>query len=214
MVAVPGGAFEMGTKGRAAAEPVHRVAVAPFQVDTHEVSVRDYEACVAAGACTAASPYVASCNAGAARASHPINYVEWRQADAYCRYRKKRLLSEEEWEYMARASRRAPYPWGSAPPEGRACWKRSEQDGTCPVGSYPHDVNALGIVDLAGNVAEWTASGRSESYAAPRTHYVRITRGGTFRSTDPREIDVFERRDLPYDEADSTVGIRCAQSID
>ena len=81
------------------------------------------------------------------------------------------------------------------------------------MGSHAQDVNALGVFDLAGNVAEWTTSGRSESYQKPRTHYVRITRGGTFRSTDAREIDVFERRAFAYDEADSTVGIRCGRSV-
>jgi formylglycine-generating enzyme required for sulfatase activity len=75
-------------------------------------------------------------------------------------------------------------------------------------------VSALGIFDLAGNVAEWTSSGYCKSYAKPRTHYVRVTRGGTYRSTEPREVDVFERQDVAYDEADTTVGIRCGRSVD
>lgn len=214
MVAIPAGTFEMGTKGRGSAEPAHQVALGAFQVDINEVSVRDYDACVAAGACTRADSYVDSCNAGKERAEHPINCVHARQAAAYCRWRGKRLLSEEEWEYTARASHGAAYPWGSALPQAQPCWRRSEKQGTCPIGSHRADLSHFGVLDMAGNVAEWTASGYSKAYDKPREHYQLVARGGHYASATAQEIDAFQRASFVYNEADSKVGMRCARSVD
>jgi len=118
MALVPGGTYRMGSEaGDSDEQPVHEVEVARFCLDLTEVTVSDYAGCVSSGKCMPANTG-GSCNAGVAgRENHPINCVDWNQADAYCQAQGLRLPTEEEWEYAAKGGdedRR--YPWGAAPP--------------------------------------------------------------------------------------------------
>lgn len=70
------------------------------------------------------------------------------------------------------------YPWGEDPPGNRPCWKSSS---TCPVGSHTLDTTPFGVLDLAGNLSEWT----STPWADPGT---RIGRGGAWTSTAASQL--------------------------
>jgi formylglycine-generating enzyme required for sulfatase activity len=63
-----------------------------------------------------------------------------------------------EWEYAARGTDGRKYPWGSTAPESQLCWNRTSKEGTCAVGSYPAGASPFGLLDMAGNVWEWTSS--------------------------------------------------------
>lgn len=107
------------------------VDVPDLCVDTTEVSVDEYGACVEGGACGAPkaeaswanithedrqrfSPY---CNWGKPeRFEHPMNCVTLDEARAFCAWARKRLPSEAEWEHAARGDDRRAYPWGAEPP--------------------------------------------------------------------------------------------------
>jgi eukaryotic-like serine/threonine-protein kinase len=145
MVSIPGGTFQMGSlNGGANEKPVHEVHVRAFQLDKTEVTVAAYEVCVRAGACTPAMPHidaswqdVTQCNSGDPDPrDDPINCVNWTQATVYCAWAGGRLPTEEEWEYAARGTEGRAFPWGDAPPSGRACWSRGKE-GTCGVGPTP-----------------------------------------------------------------------------
>ncbi|CAN5531143.1 hypothetical protein BH09MYX1_BH09MYX1_21080 [soil metagenome] len=132
MVAIPGGRFTVGDdEGRTDEKPAHDITLNGFCLDTTEVTVTAWNACVKVGACAAASKTVewegvtardhsiwdSFCNVTPSdHGSHPINCIAWDQARAYCKYSVKRLPTEEEWELAARGPGKAPFPWGNFEP--------------------------------------------------------------------------------------------------
>ena len=161
MVVVPAGSFMMGSppseKDRDYDEgPVHRVAfAAPFAVGVHEVTFAEWYACVSAGGCgdlpdRAGYP-----------GSRPVIAVSWDDAQSYVGWLSRatgedyRLLSESEWEYVARAGTSTRYWWGNDIGRDRAhCCASVWSDVPVPVGSFA--ANAFGLHDVHGNVWEWT----------------------------------------------------------
>lgn len=100
---------------------------------------------------------------------HPVVQVAYPDAAAYARWAGRRLPTEAEWEYAARAGADTVYPWGDeVHPGGRLMantWQGAfpyRNDGaagwvgTSPVGTFP--ANGFGLVDMIGNVWEWTAT--------------------------------------------------------
>lgn len=211
-IAIPTGTFNMGSNGGDADEqPVHTVYVKAMTMDATEVTVQQYERCYHAGPCTPPSSG-GQCNWGrAGRENHPVNCVDVRQAQAYCAWQKKRLPTEEEWEYAAIGTDDRVYPWGAeAPNDELLCWGRRE--GTCPVGSRPKGVSPFGVHDLAGNVTEWTISPYCDSYRARRN----CTSGFVYRGSSWIELRLEVIRAAYRDENDPSkrspyMGFRCVQ---
>lgn len=131
-----------------------------FCMDRTEVTTSAYAACVASGKCT---PVAGSCNAGVAgRERHPINCVNWPQANAYCKAQGQRLPTKNEWEHAATGGDDRTYPWGNEPPKDQLCWNgegndlgKNNRKDTCVVGSYPKGDSPFGLSDMSGNVSEW-----------------------------------------------------------
>jgi formylglycine-generating enzyme required for sulfatase activity len=182
---IPTGTFQLGlgSRGHATPAPPHVVEVTAFLIDANLVTVAAYDRCVRAGACVA-EPHEsdASCNGGKAeRACDPMNCVDWFQATAFCQWLGKRLPSEAEWEYAARGTDGRVYPWGDAEPSNQLCWKRSREEGTCPINMFPRGDSPFGVHDMAGNVQEWVSTPYSVEYGSgvikPGEYG---TRGGSF----------------------------------
>jgi formylglycine-generating enzyme required for sulfatase activity len=218
MALVPEGVFDMGSPegvGAGDEHPVHRVRVASFHMDRTEVTVAAYDACMADGHCAPASGIELSafCNEGHAdRADHPINCVTHRQAEAFCRWRGKRLPTEEEWEYAARGTDGRAFPWGNEAPAGRLCWNRYRSlEGTCAVASFPNGDSPFGLHDMAGNVWEWTSSGYSLDYSRERDAAVRVNRGGCWYDVDPAYVRSEHRDKNGLEERSDYLGFRCAR---
>lgn len=219
MVKVPGGRFLMGNaQGEPDEHPPHDVELASFLIDRVEVTNADYGACVDAGVCRASKLVTDAALLGP---RHPVVGVTWFDAVKYCGWVGKRLPTEAEWEYAARAPELMPYPWkGRYQPT--LANLRGDVDGypkTAPVGSFPDGASGLGVLDMAGNVAEWTADWydglyyQSSPEKAPKgpstsTGY-RSVRGGSWADTD------YEARSTKRDSLDpnfgkDSVGFRCA----
>jgi len=249
MVEIPPGSYLMGADdGDADEKPVHQVTVAGFCMDRTEVTVTMYEDCVHRSLCspawtTADWPGIEEdaqdfdsqfCNgARPGYGDHPINCVDFNQAETYCRAVGRRLPTEEEWEYAARGTDDRTYPWGNTPPDasllnalgpecaamgermGRPGWKPmfSDSDGwesTAPVGSYPAGASPFGLLDMAGNVWEYTSSDYSQDYSSERSDDKRVIRGGGWGYGDPAFVRTTNRGKNPPEYRGADLGFRCA----
>jgi len=212
MISVPGGQFYLGQeKG---GEPGHLVTVKAFETDRTEVTLASYGECVAAGKCEPGGSTWAACNwpGRSDKPQHPINCVTWEQANAYCAWNGKRLPTEVEWEFAARGMDGRMYPWGDAAPDSQTICSNKDRTGTCPAGSSPADKSPLGLLDMAGNVKEWTST--NEELPGGRKAYV--MRGGGWHYdglTPTMPVRVTERESLPPSETAADVGFRCAADV-
>ena len=156
MKLVPGGSFTMGTDtaGQGDERPAHVVTLAPFFLDTTEVTHTAYGECVKAGACRPPDPRILSRFGGVfVGPQKPVTGISWNDARAYCTFRGKRLPREAEMERAIRGDDGRRYPWGNeAPTHERTVFQASKTED---VGTHPTGRGPYGHDDLAGNVWEW-----------------------------------------------------------
>ena len=238
MVVVPAGSFLMGSPGTEEGwfddeGPVHRVTIdSPFAAGVYEVTFASWDACAAAsGGCNGYRPEGVSWGRG----RRPTINVSWDDAQTYVRWlsgktgKHYRLLSESEWEYVARAGTRTPFHTGSTISTDQANYDGNDVYGsgregvyhgkTVPVGSFP--ANAWGLHDVHGNVWEWVQDCWNDSYqGAPRDGSawesgdcsLRILRGGSWLSM-PRNLRSANRvRDFTGNR-DINIGFRVARTL-
>jgi formylglycine-generating enzyme required for sulfatase activity len=84
-------------------------------------------------------------------------------------------------------------------------------EATSPVGSYAAGKGPLGLLDMAGNVSEWTSSGYSEDYSKPRKDDMRVDRGGNWQSDAPELVRGSARGSAVPTERAAYRGFRCAR---
>jgi eukaryotic-like serine/threonine-protein kinase len=229
MSAIDCGCFYMGDnfdEGDRDELPVHEVCLSSFLVDKTEVTNAAYAECVAAGEC--AEP--AELGSGD-RADYygnpdydnfPVVWVNWGDADTYCTWKGKRLLTEAEWEYAARGGQAGKrYPFGDELTGDDANYQDSGDEfdnNTTEVGSYP--ANDFGLFDMAGNVWEWTAEWFDSSFYSfrpdpdndpyndvPGDGYV--VRGGSFSAGADNLRNSYRASDESNEVFDDE-GFRCA----
>lgn len=214
MLEIDGGGFKMGaTDGAYDEKPVHEVTTAGVLFDSTLVTAAQYQACVKAGLCTPAGNNDPLCNGAAPdRANHPINCVNFAQAKAYCAAVGKRLPNEEEWEMAAKGPAARKYPWGEAVPKSSLlCWGR-KNEGTCPVGAFASGATPQGLLDMAGNVWQWTSTPYCSYTNQGCNEERRVTRGGSFATVDPLNVRTTTRMGQEQASAGASLGFRCART--
>lgn len=145
----------------------------------------------------------------------PIAEVSWDEANRFAReQRGARLPTLQEWQRAARGSSRRPWPWGTQDLRGRANVRGYGPGRTMRVGSYPRGASPFGVLDMLGNVAEWTSS-RSQMGRA-RNNLVPSIIGGSFRDRPERRLVWYastRRRRVESERTRlATLGFRCAQN--
>jgi formylglycine-generating enzyme required for sulfatase activity len=252
-VPVPGGTFRMGTDAEVVPAlrsrygvsfpgsfenetPGHVVEVSPFLMDQNEVTNARFAAFLEARpewrrenvpAERQNGHYLELWTEGrppSSRADHPVVFVTWHAAQAFCRWAGGRLPTEAEWEFAARAGTNVEFPWGDAlPTPALANYAASGKGDTVPVDQYPP--NALGLHDLAGNVWEFVLDEWQDHYPEGRQRDPvaggpvvadvllgvtgrRVIRGGSFGGA-PVNLRTRWRDSHPVTNAVAFVGFRC-----
>ena len=227
MVVVPTGSFMMGSpsseKGRDSDEgPQHRVRIAqPFAVGVYEVTFAEWDACVSAGGCNGYGP----ADRGWGRGQRPVIYVSWNDAQAYVKWlsnktgKRYRLLSEAEWEYVARAGTETPFHFGMTISQNQANYNRNYRAQTMEAGSFP--ANGYGLYDVHGNVDEWVQDCWNDSYSGAPTDGSawtsgdcsgRVLRGGSWDSQH-RNLHLADRDWSPTRYRSIRTGFRVARTF-
>ncbi len=220
MVAIPAGEFTMGSANEIE-RPPHPVSVAAFEIDKFEVTNEQFEKFVAE------TGYVTEAEeAGETswryydkdKPRHPVVKVTWNDAQAFCEWAEKRLPTEAEWEKAARGTDGRTYPWGNDWDVNKGNTKDAGYRGTTIVGSFPSGGSPYGVMDMAGNVAEWTSDwfqpypgypgGDGEAQYFGEKY--RVIRGGGWFS-DQNLVRTTERSASGVELANDDVGFRCAR---
>lgn len=218
-VAIPAGKFNAGavpqdTRAKKV-EAAHEAETDAYEMSVTLVTNAQYAAYLNATRATEMPEYFD--NNDYNQGNQPIVGISLADAEAYAAWLSEqtgntyRLPTEEEYEKAARGGNDTVYPWGDDSPassknanyKGNGTFK-----GPSPVGSFGGGKNSLGLVDMVGNVWEWTTSTRSKD--AETTS--RIVKGGSWMDgpTDLR-ISNFVERDSSKGYVD--VGFRLVKEV-
>jgi formylglycine-generating enzyme required for sulfatase activity len=152
-MAIRAGSFAMGSNEDPTERPIHQVTIRPFSIGKYPVTVREWNECAAANACS-----FKATDADDA----PVTNVSWKDAKDYVAWLAKatgkpyRLPSESEWEYAARAATQTRYWWGDRLQSGMAACKDcgdTASERPIKVGSFR--ANPFGLHDMGGSVDQW-----------------------------------------------------------
>jgi formylglycine-generating enzyme required for sulfatase activity len=199
-VYIPAGTFTQGgldPNAQPDEKPAHKVTMPAFWIDKFDVTNAMYLQCVNAGVCNPpqsfSSKTVTNYFNNPDYNDYPVIQVTWGDAAAYCKWAGRRLPTEAEWEYAARGTDLRTYPWGDDAPDSSRANFNYEVGDTSKVGSYPAGASPFGLLDMAGNVAQWVSDFYDANYyskavtfnpAGPvaRTNFFgRVIKGGTFQ---------------------------------
>ncbi|NLL13080.1 MAG: formylglycine-generating enzyme family protein [Fibrobacter sp.] len=217
LVYIPGGSFIMGRHGVGVPMnegPQREVTVEAFLIDRYEVTVERYVSFLNSGN---ADRYhtdlkkigINQTENGFSLDStwrfHPVVWINWNDADAFCRWVGGQLPSEAQWEKAARGTDKRIYPWGNDPYENQkppvyyranyvVGYVDSDDSGytfdgarySAPVGNYASGISFYGLFDMVGNVSEWCYDWYSNDANKPNesTEFGlrKSYRGGSFKN--------------------------------
>lgn len=184
-------------------EPQSTVFVNGFEITKYEITNDQYNLCVAAGVCSQAGrnitddniPY----NPGFFTDNYPVVGVNWYDADTFCRWVGGRLPTEIEWERTARGDDARRYPWGNTFDSTKA---NLDSGYPSAIGNFPSGASVYGVMDMAGNVFEWTSTQSDGRY---------VLRGGGWSKYHFRGRVTDRGTQLQPNFANYDIGFRCTK---
>lgn len=238
MVEVPDGYFIMGSEIRGEDErPEHKVYLDAFYIDKHETTAKEFAEFL--NTFGNVNKYYFDNKFGILEydgrfspkkdyENFPANNVSWFGADAYCKWKNKRLPTEAEWEKAARGTDGRIYPWDSNPPDQSRAryfqnWDNSKLNVMVPVDSMPDGQSLYGLFHMSGNIKEWVDDWFDSEYYKETEHKAnpksppggefKSIRGGSWRDLRSFIYSSFRNNSLPETQLED-YGLRCAKSAD
>lgn len=226
MVNISAGVFIMGSDNRLPDEsPQHKVKLSDFFIDRYEVTNLQYKEFIAKT--KRKSPtHFRNRTFPKGKSDHPVTYVSWFDAKAYCEWAGKRLPTEQEWEKAARGKDGYMFPWGNEFQTQYANtplrWQELKQSGdTTPVGAFKLGRSPYGLYDMSGNVWEWVESSYHPhpGNKTPSENYgdrYKILKGGSWWDCSFYKCGIsaptFNRSFFAPNVKNNSFGFRCAKS--
>jgi formylglycine-generating enzyme required for sulfatase activity len=229
MVKIPGGKFRMGRNdGLPIEQPEHEVDVEDFWIDKTEVTVAEYLDFVKATNYQPAPAYWERGTPLPGTENQPVRFVNMTDIEAFIKWRSGRdgvayrLPTEAEWEYAARnGNDNNLYPWGDKFEKSCAVMDKPDTEPE-PVGSRKCGENKWGVLDLMGNVYEWTGTrtalypGNSGEVKEQFKGITNVIRGGSAfdKSSGKSAVTSTFRGFVELTKRDARLGFRLARSAE
>ena len=229
MIRIPAGNFIMGSDSRLEDEgPRYQASSGAYRIDTYEVTNLQYQQFIDATQRRSPSHF-RNRAFPEGKADHPVTFVSWFDAEAYCRWAGKRLPTEIEWEKAARGDDGRIYPWGNefelqaanTPVRWEALINADviDKGDTTPVGAFESGRSPYGLYDMSGNVWEWVADwyGPHPGNTHPSENYgqiYKILKGGSWWDCSFYKCGIsaptFNRSFFSPRVRNASFGFRCA----
>jgi|SRR5579884_243212 len=223
MILIPAGDFIMGEDFfKKNASPRHTVHLDDYYIDLYDVTNAHYKRFVDATGHVSPSHWSQN-QYPPGKANHPVTFVSWFDAEAYCKWEGKRLPTEAEWEKAARGTDGRMFPWGAKLEPKRANVPPEGIKDTTPVNAFPEGKSPYGLYDMSGNVFQWTADWflPYPGNNVPHPNYgekLKVLRGGSFFDCSYYKcglsFQTFNRISLAPTTKAISAGFRCAKSIE
>lgn len=215
MIAIPGATFTMGSHdvNDPESNPAHPVSVGAFSLDRKMVSNSQYAEFVKSTGHVAPDGWTNNAYP-AHQADWPATGVSWDDANAYCTAQGFRLPTEAEWEYAARGTDARVYPWGNNFSPAFTNSLEAALGRPEAVASHRDAASPFGILDMSGNVWQWTADayrpypGHQSPFAIPAD--AKVIRGGSYEY-DKLHVTTTTRNLERASRGSATIGFRCAK---
>lgn len=209
MVLMPKGSFIMGSKvsaGKKDEQPARSTPMHSFFIDKYEITQRQYMRLIKNDKVF----FHKECP------DCPADKISWIEALEYCKKLGKRLPTEKEWEYSARAGTQKTYYWNNDDMDNNYAWYYKNSDNKTHIAGT-RKPNNIGLYDMLGNVFEWCSDWYQPGYAptpdSTQDTVFKVIRGGSF-GKNKVYLRVASRAKAVPKTGSPEIGFRCVKEIE